>query len=77
MGTDRRTVESIDRNKAIGYLVARAMAAEVFGNKERCRAFTEAAHILRTMPSNDDPKNPLDDKAPRPARSVAAGRPGP
>jgi hypothetical protein len=51
--TDTKDGESIDRNKAIGYLVARAMAAEVFGNKERCKAFTEAAHILKSMPSKD------------------------
>lgn len=46
--------ESVDRNKAIGYLIARAMAAEVLGNKERSRAFTEAAQILKSMPSIQD-----------------------
>ncbi|MDW5563587.1 MAG: hypothetical protein SA339_10210 [Methanomassiliicoccus sp.] len=40
----------MDRNKAVGYLIARAMAAQVFGNEERCRAFTEAARIIENMP---------------------------
>jgi hypothetical protein len=44
---------SIDRNKAIGYLVAKAMAAQMFGNKERCKAFTEAAQIIKMMPQDN------------------------
>ncbi len=41
---------SIDRNKAIGYLIAKAMAAQVFGDRERYMAFTEAAQIIKAMP---------------------------
>lgn len=60
--TDAENEGSVDRNKAIGYLIARAMAAQVFGNKERCKAFTEAANIIKTMPSSHNNRD-LGDKA--------------
>lgn len=60
--TDAENGGSVDRNKAIGYLVAKAMAAQVFGNKERCMAFTEAANIIKTMPSTRNNKE-FGDKA--------------
>ena len=60
--TDAENGGSVDRNKAIGYLVAKAMAAQVFGNKERCKAFTEAANIIKTMPSTRNNKE-FGDKA--------------
>ncbi|MBI0584369.1 MAG: hypothetical protein ISF22_09110 [Methanomassiliicoccus sp.] len=41
---------SVDREKAVGYLIAKAIGAEVCGNKERCQAFTEAARIIEKMP---------------------------
>ena len=49
--SDEGCGESIDRNEAAGYLIARAMAAEVFGNRERRKAFAEAARIIMNMPS--------------------------
>jgi hypothetical protein len=60
--TDAENGGSIDRNKAIGYLIAKAMAAQVFGNKERCMAFTEAANIIKAMPSSRNNRD-LGDKA--------------
>ncbi|GEM_PF-7036070 len=66
--------ESVDRNKAIGYLIARAMAAEVLGNKERCKAFTEAAQLLRSMPSIDGPGTPPEERTPCSARPPGTER---